>query len=141
MHGFVLDNGVFTTIDMPISGAYTIPSGINDNGQIVGNYLTSHGHGFLYDGTTYTTIDYVGTVTPTDTTIQGINNAGMMIGTYAISGVDTGFTYDGTTFTDIPILGMVSSAGYGINDKGTLVGAGGSTSGAGVSWIGPFITV
>jgi probable HAF family extracellular repeat protein len=47
-HGFLLSQGVYTTIDFP-GAAVTYADGINDAGQIVGAYLDSSGvnHGFL----------------------------------------------------------------------------------------------
>jgi probable HAF family extracellular repeat protein len=57
VHGFVLEDGVFTTIDVPVEDvAHTIVSGINNRGQVVGRYLTSNpddpsnpfpSHGFI----------------------------------------------------------------------------------------------
>jgi uncharacterized membrane protein len=46
-HGFLLDQGIYTTIDVP--GAYSTSAyGINDSGQIVGSYSDAFGtHGFL----------------------------------------------------------------------------------------------
>ena len=56
-HGFLLENGVFTTIDAP-GGASTIAIDINDNGQIVGvSYTARVGRGFLRDANgAFTTI-------------------------------------------------------------------------------------
>jgi hypothetical protein len=56
-HGFLLDHGSYTTLDMP--GFFdTEPSGINDSGQIVGSYYGGYGrHGFLFDQGSYTTLD------------------------------------------------------------------------------------
>src|ERR1700694_3080626 len=47
IHGFVLQNGVFTNIDFP-GALQTAIWGINDNGDVVGRYLdTVTNHGFL----------------------------------------------------------------------------------------------
>jgi hypothetical protein len=47
-HGFVLDQGVVTTIDIP-GATVTIPFGINNHGEIVGGFIDAGGvqHGFL----------------------------------------------------------------------------------------------
>jgi uncharacterized membrane protein len=47
-HGFLLDNGSYTTLDPPGS-TYTQANGINDSRQIVGSYVDAAGnaHGFL----------------------------------------------------------------------------------------------
>jgi probable HAF family extracellular repeat protein len=68
-HGFLLDDGVFTTIDFPGSALSTEASDIDNHGQIVGAYVDAAGvsHGFLRERNgTFTTIDVPGaTVTGT----------------------------------------------------------------------------
>ena len=44
MHGYLYSGGIFTTIDAP--GGSTSAIGLNDAGQVVGNYAAG-GHGFL----------------------------------------------------------------------------------------------
>jgi probable HAF family extracellular repeat protein len=63
IHGFLYRGGTFTTIDVP--GAFsTDADGINNAGQIVGNYRDAAGtHGFLYHDGSFTTIDVPGAVT------------------------------------------------------------------------------
>ena len=61
-HGFLLQEGEFTAIDHPdatseVKGGGTALFGLNDRGQIVGQYSDSRCHGFLLDGDTFTTID------------------------------------------------------------------------------------
>ena len=50
---------IFETLDPP-GVDLTVPGGINDLGDVVGYYSDSSGgtHGFVYDGSTYTTLDY-----------------------------------------------------------------------------------
>ena len=47
MHGFLLSNGTYTAIDYP-NASYTSANGINDLGEIVGQWTTpaGHTHGF-----------------------------------------------------------------------------------------------
>jgi len=40
-HGFLVSNGIFTTLDDPSATAGTIAAGINATGQIVGFYIDS----------------------------------------------------------------------------------------------------
>ena len=77
-HGFLLDRGVCTTIDVP--GAQgTQPNDINNRGQIVGQYEAGGAvHGFLLDRGTFTTIDAPGA--PRATQVIGINDRGEMVG-------------------------------------------------------------
>ena len=56
-HGFLYDQGLFTTLDLPQAES-TWATRINDKLQIVGFYGSPSGrHGFLYDHSTFTTID------------------------------------------------------------------------------------
>src|SRR6266496_1199309 len=66
-HGFLSDNGIFTTIDVP--GAVRGQAiGLNDRDQIVGSYVDIVGeplgldHGFLLDNGIFSTIDVPGAV-------------------------------------------------------------------------------
>jgi uncharacterized membrane protein len=60
VHGFLYspNSNTYTAIDYP-SARHTAAMGINNNGQIVGNYIDSsqQGHGFLLSGSTYTRLD------------------------------------------------------------------------------------
>src|SRR5689334_5293645 len=61
-HGFLLDQGGYTTLDVPGSN-YTRASGINDSGQIVGYYFAgTESHGFLLDPGGYTPLDVPGAI-------------------------------------------------------------------------------
>ncbi len=61
-HGFIYSGGVYTTIDAP--GGFTLATGINDNGQVVGNYFTDPeytiSHGFLASPTLATSLSLNG---------------------------------------------------------------------------------
>jgi probable HAF family extracellular repeat protein len=53
-HGFLLSDGVYTTLDDPLATQYTYAFGINNAGQVVGSYDdstgyddTGHSHSFL----------------------------------------------------------------------------------------------
>jgi len=55
---FSMSNGTFTTLNDPLAGNSTVASGINDAGQIVGQYQDATGnHGFLYSNGAYTTLN------------------------------------------------------------------------------------
>jgi len=104
----------FTTIGIP---AVAEASGINDAGQIVGSF---GGHGFLKDGTTFTTIDVPG-VTSTDA--RGINDSGQIVGDFRDSLGTHGFLKSGATFITIDVPGATSTQAFGINDSGQIVGS------------------
>ena len=74
-HGFLFDGSNYTRSDVPGS-SYTFAFGINDYGQIVGLY---DGGGFvLSDGITTAFNPWF------ETTPNGINNAGQVVGTYLV---------------------------------------------------------
>jgi len=90
-HGFLLNKGTFTTIDVP-GATRTQAGGINDRGQIVGDYLADGvQHGFRFDGGIFVTTDV-----PTGTATQavGINDRGEIVGVYTSAGRSHGFVLD-----------------------------------------------
>src|SRR5437773_583698 len=101
----------FTQIDVP-GADFTRAFGINDVGQIVGDFGNATGtHGFL---------DTAGTFAPIDvaflTQAYGINDAGQIVGGFGTEGIFQSFLYNAGTFMTIPSLA------YGINDAGQIVG-------------------
>jgi probable HAF family extracellular repeat protein len=129
--GFLYSHGTFTTIDNPLTNGVqygTIPSGINDKGQIVGNYLnvsTTGNHGLLYIDGFYTTFDDPAAA-PQATYLKGINDKSQIVGYYneITSGTPShGFLYSGGTFINIDDpKGIGSTVATGINNKGQIVG-------------------
>jgi probable HAF family extracellular repeat protein len=82
--GFLLDDGIFTTIDVP-GATFTQAFGINELGQIVGSYVDVSGAecGFLLDKGSFATIDIPGA---THTDANGINNRGQFVGGFTDAG-------------------------------------------------------
>jgi uncharacterized membrane protein len=80
-HGFLVNNGLLSTFDAPISGETgTQILGLNNLGQFVGFYTDAVGntHGFFDDNGAFQTVDSplgIGT-----TTINGINDLGQLVG-------------------------------------------------------------
>ena len=75
-HAFLLSNGVFTYFDYP-GKLSTIATGINDAGLITGYTGNFFLQGFLYDGTTFTSVR---DGSDTATVVYGINNSGVLVG-------------------------------------------------------------
>jgi probable HAF family extracellular repeat protein len=144
-HGFVTngqdptDPKNFTTIDYPGKGtAYTKAFGINDKGQVVGDYKDAGGviHGFRFKGgdptdiKNYDTVDVKG---GTFGSADGINNAGQISGVYSDANGTHGFvvnddlkTYVGGIPLDDPDAAKAPNAAigpFGINTAATIVGA------------------
>src|SRR5206468_6811290 len=93
-----------------------------DSGQIVRAYFLTDNlyHGFLFDGQTFTTIDF-----PSESGTQAldINDAGQVVGIYTDqNGQDHGFELSGGIFTTIEPAGSTFSELNGINNLGDIVG-------------------
>jgi probable HAF family extracellular repeat protein len=70
----------------------------------------------------FTTFDVPGA---TDTSVNGINDAGQIVGGFSDSasgGFSHGFLYTGGSFTQIDVPGAISTSVSGINDAGQIVG-------------------
>ena len=114
----------FTTlVDPALSHIQAI--GINDNGIIVGqgDLDANNQRGFVYDGTTFTTIDDGGAQ---DTSAHSITDAGVIIGDYSPSRSTPryGFIDTNGSFTQIASDSPYPSTNAnGINDAGVIVGS------------------
>jgi probable HAF family extracellular repeat protein len=116
------DSFKFATLDFP-GASFTMPSGINNRGEIVGQANTASGaHGFLYYKGDFRLIDVPGA---SGTVASGINDRGQIVGTYSATSASPsqGFLLDGTTFTSIDFPGAFSTNASGINDRGDIVGS------------------
>jgi hypothetical protein len=86
-HGFLLDRGTFTTIDVP-SDSGPRPTqivGINNSGRMLGVYITDAGtfQGFVMDKKgVVTAIDHPDTTAPGRTGPRGINERGEIVGAF-----------------------------------------------------------
>jgi len=123
-HGFVLANGVFTTIDVPGAVNETSVTGINDAGQLVGQYRqtgTTNYLGFVKSGNTFTLFD-AAQVQP-NTAANGINNAGLVVGSVGGGGTTArGFTFANGSFEFFDAPGATSTQAFGVNNLGQIVG-------------------
>ncbi|HTS38823.1 MAG TPA: hypothetical protein VMH04_24325 [Candidatus Solibacter sp.] len=130
VHGYVWDGSNFAIYDEPNSDIpYTTPFGINNQEQIVGQYNTSDGvvHGYLKRGGTYTEIVVPGAP---NTAALGINNWGVIVGTYGDAppspfgfGSSHGFVLWGGTYWTLDRPGALTSFSMDINDWGQIVGS------------------
>jgi hypothetical protein len=109
--------------------------GINDNGQIVGDWTTSSGqYGFITSVANFGTITEI-TPMAYSTIPMGINNAGTIVGYYG-SGRAQGFLRqpDGSV-TTIDYPGVFSTAPSSINNLGVIVGKWNDSSNNRHGWI------
>lgn len=112
-------NSTFTGFGFP-GTANTFGEGINDLGQIVGNYESDDASGaFLYENGTFTTIS---DPNASGTSAYKINNAGEIVGVISVDNVAQGFVELNNVFTTISYPGAGSTYGMGLNDAGDVVG-------------------
>ena len=121
-HGFILNNGVYTTYDKP-GAVRTLLTGINNQGKIVGFYrgIDLVAHGFtLFNGITED-INFPGSI---ETKLHGINKTGQIVGEYLDeAGVTHGFLFENGKYTKLDFPGSFDTALLGINDDGMIVGS------------------
>jgi hypothetical protein len=129
--GFLLDFNIGSTLtlgnvrEVYVPGSrFTVPSKINDRGQIAGLYVDAAGaeHGFLFSGGQYSTIDYPGA---TATEALALNNAGTpaVAGNYVDAGGRVhGFVLAGGSFHSVDANFAANLTVNGINDRGQLSG-------------------
>jgi probable HAF family extracellular repeat protein len=131
-HGFLLDKGVFTTIDHPDAVAESAALGINNRGQIVGGYVDADGtvRSFLLDDGVFTPIEHpdAASGTATGTAVRSINDRGQIVGFYVdAEGAVHGFLLEDGAYTTIdhPDASLESGAGtaaFGLDNRGQIVG-------------------
>ncbi|HET7017098.1 MAG TPA: hypothetical protein VFI65_24460 [Streptosporangiaceae bacterium] len=130
--GFVEKGKKFTILADPKAGTKgsTCASAINNGGVIVGQYESNRIHGFVLDGTRYTTIDepQAGHGVTGGTVAVDLNDAGVIVGYYFTSkGVQRGFVLRNGRFTSVSFPGPAgaknpSTVLNGISDNGTMTG-------------------
>jgi hypothetical protein len=100
----------------------SIPIFVRDirGGNIVGRYeeVDGRNHGFLYDGTNWTTLDYPGAVWTIAYSISGSK----IVGYYEDSSGTHGFLYDATNWTTLDYPGAAWTTALGI-DRNCIVGS------------------
>jgi len=125
-HGFIYDNGNYTTIGAPgvlegePPGAFgTYAHAINNRGEVAGHYIDSSGaHGYVYDNGAFTTFDVPGL---SATLPSAINDRGEVVG-YGSSSDVPGFIYDNGAFTTLVAPGAVTTLPDAINNRGEIAG-------------------
>jgi hypothetical protein len=114
----------YTFVKLQYPGSiYTDATGINNSGHVVGTYYLPDGlrHGYVFDGSTYTTVDFPGAA---HTFLFGIAPSGRTVGSYSLS-IGGGFWHslieeDGN-FTSFDFPNRETDA-RAINGAGRIVG-------------------
>jgi len=121
VHGFVLSNGTYTTLDFPGAIGGTFAHDINDGGAIVGNYDDGKGsHGFVFANGKYAAFNFPNA--PGGTFAAGINKAGQIVGSYSSNNQMHGFELQGRTFKKIDAPNSTQTLPVGINNAGKISG-------------------
>ncbi|MDQ2777279.1 MAG: hypothetical protein M3Y57_20535 [Acidobacteriota bacterium] len=108
----------FSLTGIEVPGAFRVAAGgINNRGQIVGNFIATTGQQyqpiFLDTNGVVSTIDIPGAEFPI---AAGINDFGQIVGTYVMGNAVDGFLYNNGVITPIDILGSPSVMLNGINN-------------------------
>jgi probable HAF family extracellular repeat protein len=117
-------------LDFPGSGGLasalgnniTMPSGINNSGNVVGTYIDANGayQGFEYSNNSFSLFDVPGAIS---TNAKSINNQGTIAGTFQdANGTYNGFVLNGGIFTEFDAPNASATYINGINDYGDMVG-------------------
>jgi probable HAF family extracellular repeat protein len=123
-HGYLLSNGGLSTLDPPGS-VFTLTLGINDLGQIVGEYDPGTGslRGFLFENGTFTNIDQG--VLPDGSSFTealGINNRGEIAGDFYDPNMFRSFVDRDGVFQQFEVPSQADTLMSAINDQGDVVG-------------------
>jgi probable HAF family extracellular repeat protein len=118
-HTAIIEGGLIRKYDYP-GATYTQGNGLNDAGDIVGNYnIAGATHGFVLSNGKATVIDFP---SASFTGTYGISNSGDLAGRYTLNGVTHGYVYSGGGFTTIDFPGATSTGVDAINSVGDVVG-------------------
>jgi probable HAF family extracellular repeat protein len=119
----------FVSIDVPGS-TFTVATGINNSGVIVGFYGTASGtHGFRLVNAHFTAINVPGAIS---TQVNGINGHGDVVGQFETSDQKMhGFLLHNGVITKLnfPDRSITSTVAMGVNDALTVVGTAGDVTG------------
>jgi len=126
-HGFLaaleVDLFVITPIDYAATSA-VYPSGINNDGLIVGSYddaVRSNPRGFVDIGGSFTPVDFPGATGGTE--VHGVSGSGSLAGNYMNAATVTyGFIKTGENFTLVSYPGAAATYALGINNSGAVAG-------------------
>lgn len=124
----------FTAPNSNAANGGTAVYSLNDAANVVGYFIDSGNttnpsgiqHGFLKSGSNFTTLDYtIMGFHASATAALGINNHGVVVGSFNDGASNHGFTWQGGAFSapiDYPGTGVTDTYVTAINDAGNLAG-------------------
>ncbi len=124
LHGFLVHSGGFKTIDVP-GKSDTVIEGINDFGDMVGIFVNDINLGFatsfLRHSGKFITFSFPG-ADPGTTVATGINNSGVIVGSYEIKFSHHGFMVKNGHFSSIDFPGAAETQVFKVSSDGDVVG-------------------
>ena len=119
--GFIYSGGQYKTLTPP-SAKSTHPIGINDSGQVIGNYWDASNIliNFVFNEGNYIALNMPGS---TYTSVQAINANSQVLGWYSDAcGTMRGFVYSSGNYTTLAVPGATQTSPGGISENGHVVG-------------------
>src|SRR5262249_41570534 len=115
----------FETFQYP-QAPITTAMGINNHGQIVGIVRDrDKNKGFVKDGSNFVLIDVLGSGPLNGTIATGINDDGVVVGTYTTEGseiISHGFIFSGQILTSFDVPASSTTQLGAINNRGQITG-------------------
>ena len=134
-HGFVYQNGTFTSFDVPNALGGTFPAFLANDGTIAGSYASAPGAaevGFVVRGGEFTTINPPGA---TMSGVSAVGPGGELVGSFWNGSGGHGFIYRAGTYYTIDVPGGTYTTIGAVNARGTLVGTYQNASGTVLSYV------
>ncbi len=110
------DGASMSSISAPSGNSFAY--GVNNSGQIVGNYDDGQSHGFLYAGGSGSTLPSA------SLSASAINNSGQIVGSGTVNGDTHAYLYNGGTVTDL------NTGAAGSGSRATAISSNGLVAGA-----------
>ena len=124
--GFLLHQGKLTILSFPGAKGGTFPTGLNNQGVIVGTYLLFPDdipHGFMWKAGVFSNVSPLGANHSAQ--VRKVSNAGDIVGDYVDDkGGVHGFSFDKGRYTTIDVPNSLGSSLFAVNSSDQFIGAG-----------------
>jgi probable HAF family extracellular repeat protein len=146
-HAFAYNNGQMTDLGTVGGGNFSIGSAINLSGQVAGSSATNNGlnDAFLWNGKKMVDLGQQAPLNGSDSSANGINDSGQVVGQYGINDPQHAFLYSNgamTTLTQPSFTGGAGCQAGAINNTGQIAGTCADATGQAhlVLWHGGAVT-
>jgi probable HAF family extracellular repeat protein len=133
-HAFFYSNGQMTDLGTVGGGNFSVGSAINRSGWVAGASATNNGgyDAFVWNGKKMVDLGQQAPLNGSDSSANGINDSGQVVGQYGINDPQHAFLYSNGTVTSLPQPGFTGGSGCeagAINNTGQIAGDCADTSG------------